>query len=131
MPIYNRRFAIQAKEKETFHRKLPEGFKLDTVLCRKTERTVRNDFTVSHKGVLYQITERTEARKVTVEERINGSLHITYKGIKLKFREITQRPRKEPRQKQKLRTNNKKYTPPANHPWRRYNLKKNKLKTGS
>jgi transposase len=130
LPIYNRRFSIQAQATDNFHRELPKGFKLDTILCRKTERTVRNDFTVSHKGVLYQITESTDARKVTVEERINGSLRITYKGRNLKFRGITQRPGKEPRQKQYIRSK-KKYTPPAKHPWRQYNLTRNKLKTGS
>lgn len=130
LPIYNRRFAIKAKGRENFHRKLPKGFKLDTILCRKTERTVRNDFTVSHKGVLYQITESTDAKKVTVEERINGLLLITYKGTNLKFRGITQRPGNEPRQKQRIRSK-KKYTPPAKHPWRKYNLTRNKLKTGS
>lgn len=130
LPIYNRRFSIQAQSKDNFHRELPKGFKLDTILCRKTERTVRNDFTVSHKGVLYQIADSTDARKVTVEERINGSLRITYKGTNLKFKGITQRPKKEPRQKQHIRSK-KKYTPPAKHPWRQYNLTKNKLKTGS
>lgn len=130
LPSYNRRFAIKARERENFHRKLPKGFQLDAVLCRKTQRTVRNDFTVSHKGVLYQITESTDARKVTVEERINGSLRITYKGTNLKFRGITQRPGNEPRQKQHIRSK-KKYTPPAKHPWRQYNFTRNKLKTGS
>ena len=130
LPIYNRRFAIQAKGRENFHRKLPKGFKLDTILCRKTERTVRNDFTVSHKGVLYQITESTDARKVTVEERINGLLRITYKGTTLKFTEITQRQRKEPKQKRPIPAK-KKYPPSSNHPWRQYNLTRNKLKTGT
>lgn len=130
LPIYNRRFAVKAKENENLHRKVPKGLDLDKVLCIKTERTLRNDFTVAHKGSLYQVTESTNAKKVIVQERINGSMHIIYKEERLKFREISERPDKEPQRKQKAGPK-KKYIPPANHPWRNFKLKPKTRKTGS
>ncbi len=130
LPIYNRKFAVTPHEKDNLHRKIPEGVKLDTILCKKTERTLRNDFTISHEGKLYQITEGTEAKKVTVEERINGSMLITYKESRLKFKEIVERPQKKTK-RLNTRQTGRKYTPPANHPWRYFRVNNNKVKTGS
>ncbi len=130
LPIYNRRFAVKAKEKENVHMKVPKGLDLDKVLCIKTERTLRNDFTVAHKGSLYQVTESTDARKVVVQERINGSVHIIYKEERLKFREISERPIKQSQRKYKAGPK-KKYIPPANHPWRNVKLKSQLRNTGS
>jgi transposase len=130
LPIYNRRFAVQAKDKANLHRKLPTGLKLDAILCKKTERALRNDFTVAHNGALYQITESTDARKVTVEEKISGSMHIIYNGSRLKFREIRERPQKQQKRKPALRKKTN-HIPAANHPWRIFKLKSQLKKTGS
>ncbi|MDP3296152.1 MAG: hypothetical protein Q8N09_00920 [Thermodesulfovibrionia bacterium] len=43
-------------------------------MCIKTERALRNDFTVAHNGKLYQIKDNVKAKKVVVEERIDGSI---------------------------------------------------------
>jgi transposase len=130
LPIYNRRFAVKAKEKESMHRKVTKGLDLDKVLCLKTERTLRNDFTVAHKGLLYQVIESTDAKKVTVQKRINGSVHIMYKDKRLKFKEISERPVKES-QRTLMAMPRKKYIPPVNHPWRSFKLKSQLRKTGS
>lgn len=130
LPIYNRRFVVKAKQKENLHRKMPKGLDLDKVLCLKTERTLRNDFTVAHKGSLYQVTESTDAKKVIVQERINGSVYIIYKEKRLKFREISERPVKASQRMLKARPR-KKYIPPVNHPWRTFKLKSPLRKTGS
>ncbi len=128
-PPYNRRFAVMSQEKDNLHRKIPEGVKLDTILCKRTERTVRNDFTIAHEGKLYQITQGTQARKVIVEERINGSMLITYKETRLKFREITERPQRKSK-RLNTRQPRRKYIPPANHPWRYFRVNNKKVKTG-
>ena len=130
LPVYNRRFAVNAKEKANLHRKLATGLKLDTVLCKKTTRTLRNDFTVAHNGSLYQITESTDARKVTVEEKISGSIHITYKDARLKFKEIQERPQKQQTKKYTVRRKSN-YKPPATHPWRQLKLKSQVKITGT
>ena len=121
LPIYNRRFAVKAKKEGNLHREVPRGLNIDGILCIKTERTLRNDFTISHNGRLYQIMDRTGAKKVQVEERINGTMVITHEGNRLRFKEITERPEKE--QKKPLIfvfRKRKKYIPPLDHPWRRF-----------
>jgi len=54
-----------------------------------------NDFTISYDGKLYQIKDAVKSQKVTVEERIDGSLHITNKGLDLRYSKITTPPAKE------------------------------------
>ena len=130
LPIFNKKFSVEAKEENNLHRKIIKGLDLNKILCIKTERTLRNDFTITHKGLLYQITESTDARKVTVEEKMNGSLHIGYKDKRLKFREITERPIRKSQKKPKA-TPKKKYTPPATHPWRIFKPTSQMKKTGS
>jgi len=115
---HNKRFSIEAAEKEDLHRPLAEGFDLDGVLCIKTKRALRNDFTVAHNKKLYQILEPANTKYVIVEERINGSMHISHNNKALGFKEIYSRPLKEkPKKPFKIR---KKYIPPKDHPWRKY-----------
>ncbi len=121
LPEYNRRFAVKPKGEDDLHREIPKGLNLDSILCIKTERVLRNDFTIAHNSKLYQILDRVRAKKVQVEERVNGTMIITHKGNSLRFKEITERPEKEQKKPlifilKKRRT----YIPPANHPWRRF-----------
>ena len=95
LPLYNRRFSVYPKEGDNFHRPLPRGLALDTILCIKTERALRNDFTVAHNKKLYQIEETIKASKVMVQERVDGSMIMTYKGGTLRFKEIIERPVRE------------------------------------
>ena len=122
LPIYKKRFSVRPREKDDVHRPLPRGIDLNAILCIKTERTLRNDFTVAHHHKLYQIEEATKASKVMVQERMDGSMRITYQGQALRFREIKERPIRE--NKQPIVTQRRKtYIPPADHPWRRFKSK--------
>jgi hypothetical protein len=96
LPRYNKKFGISAAQEADVHVKLPRHIALERYLCVKTTRTVRNDSTVAYEGKLYQIEGRTRAKTVTVEERLNGSLHIMGGEIDLKFRPITERPKTPP-----------------------------------
>ena len=122
LPLYNKRFSVRPREKDDVHRALPRGMDLNAILCIKTERTLRNDFTVAHNHKLYQIEEATKASKVIVQDRMDGSMRITYQGQALRFREITQRPIRESKQPV-ARRRRKIYIPPADHPWRRFKIK--------
>lgn len=122
LPLYNKRFSVRPREKDDVHRPLPRGIDLDAILCIKTERTLRNDFTVAHSHKLYQIEEATRASKVIVQDRLDGSMRVTYQGRALRFREITERPLKENKQPMTTRRS-KTYIPPADHPWRRFKIK--------
>ena len=122
LPIYNRRFSVSPKERDNLHRPLVRGLDLDTILCKKTERTLRNDFTVAHNSKLYQVEEAIQESKVLVQDRIDGSLRIYYKDRALRFKEITERPPKEKKGPVVARRR-KPYIPPSDHPWRRFKIK--------
>ena len=120
LPGYNRRFAVKAKKAEDLHRGIAEGLDLDNILCIRTQRGLRNDYTVAHNKKLYQVMDKTEAKKVQVEEKTNGTMAITFEGRRLKFKAITERPEKQ-QEKPLLFIIKKKrnYDPaPPCHPWR-------------
>jgi hypothetical protein len=127
LPIYNRRFSVSPIEGGDLHRLLGRGLALDAILCIKTERTLRNDFTVAHNRKLYQ--DKVNTSRVMVQDRIDGSIHITHKNRALRFREITERP---PREKKPLTLTkrSKPYTPPPSHPWRRFKFGKHRYERG-
>ncbi len=100
LPAYAKRFAIQPANDTGLHRPLSQRVDLDAVFCVKTIRVLRNDFTVAYNSKLYQIEDNVNAEKVTVEERANGSIHISYRNMDLKFKEITTRPKKQEKEPQ-------------------------------
>ena len=119
LPQYNRRFRKAPAGPADLHRPAPTSRELDRVLCLKAERTVRNDFTIAHHTRLYQLEQPTRARQVTVEERLDGSLHLTYKGQELRYHAVAARQRTEaPAPSRPLRPT-KRWTPPPDHPWRK------------
>lgn len=122
LPEYNRRFVVRPEKGGDLHREIPDGIDLDRILCIKTERVLRNDFTVAHNRKLYQVEDRVITRKVIVEERLDGGIAITHKGRCLRFKEITTRPERE-KQSKPVRLM-KRYTPPSDHPWRRFTFGK-------
>lgn len=122
LPIYNERFSFKAAKEGDLHREIPEGLDIDNILCIKTRRFVRNDFTIAHDRKLYQIEERINRREVIVEDRIDGSMEITYNDRALKFREIPVRPvRDKITEPKAIKSGPKKvYIPPEDHPWKKY-----------
>lgn len=118
LPVFNRRFGVEPINPEDLHRPLPQGIDLDKILSVKTVRVLRNDFTVLHEGSLYQVEDSIRTKEVTVEERLNGYLLITYKGRALRYKKITQRLKKteEPPKIRKI------YIPPKDHPWRNFRV---------
>jgi hypothetical protein len=121
LPIYNRRFGKKAAQRENLHRPISKGLNLDSILCIKTERTLRNDFTIAHERKLYQIEEAVKTKKLMVEEYTNGSMAIWCQARKVKFREIVMRPEKpqKPQKQSALPTRKTTTAPPNEHPWRR------------
>jgi hypothetical protein len=112
---HNSRFSVKPLQEGNLHRPLPQDMDLDAILCRKTEHPLRNDFTIIHDKKLYQILDAQVGKRVTVEEKINGSIYITHNGKRLSYRQITVRPKKEePKPKQR-----KMCRPSQEHPWKR------------
>jgi transposase len=121
LPWYNRRFAVKPKKDGNLHRS-PKGLDLNAILCVKTERTLKNDHTIQHERKLYQLEDRIRTKRVTVEDRLDGSMRITDKGVSVRFHQIVQRPVKQQRERP-LVTRSKAHTPSADHPWRRWGRK--------
>jgi len=122
LPVYAKRFGVAPAKEDNLHRPVAKGIDLNNILCIKTKRALRNDFTIAHNKKLYQILDDTRAKKVMVEERVDGSMIMRYNDATLKFKEITSRPRKEePKKKYEFRLK-KVYRPPKEHPWRRFKI---------
>ncbi len=124
LPKHNKRFTKPAASDADLHRTSPHSRELDRILCIKEERVVKNDFTIAHNGKLYQIEQATRAEKITVEERLDGTLHLSYKGQELRYREIIKRPTKEASQSPALQRKKKAWIPTADHPWKKLFLSK-------
>ena len=115
-PIYNAKFKVKPVSDVDVHQPTLSIRELNRIFCIREDRTLRNDFTIAYNGKLYQIKDAIKTQKVAVEERLDGSLHITHMGLELSYREIKRRPVKE-----NLKTPlliERKYQP-ADHPWKR------------
>lgn len=122
LPSYAKRFCVKALYSGDLHRAIPKGIDLDRILCVKTKRALRNDFTVAHNKELYQILDNVRAKKVFIEERIDGSIIIRYKDNELKYKKITNRPKKEEPKKTYEFKLKKACVPPKDHPWRQFKI---------
>ena len=131
MDKFNARFMVEPKTKANLHKELTkqETNKLDSIFSRQYQRTVRNDFTISHGKNWYQLIEYQPATickqdKITVEERMDDSIRFRLRGKYLNYELLPARPKKI---NQKIQwviaqkpTNRKSYIPPVNHPWRKF-----------
>ena len=124
----NARFAVEPRSSADFHRPVSQGMDLRTVFCREEPRTVGNDWVVRYKNRFFQIGLQSNLpparRRVMVQEHLDGSIHMVYKGKEIVFKEIKHllthlhlSPEKAPVPEPK-----KKYIPPSTHPWRKFNL---------
>lgn len=121
LPVYGKRFSVQPANNTDLHRPLSKSINLDKILCVKTARVLRNDYTIAHNVKLYQIQDSLSAKEVIVEERIDGSMLITHKNRSLRFNEITTKPQKGKEVKNEylpaIRPRGI-HIPPKEHPWR-------------
>ena len=118
LPIYNRRFTVEAAEKGDLHRPLSKGIDLDSILCVQTKRGLNNDSTVAHDKKLYLVLDKIRAKNVFVEDRLNGKRLITHNGKPLKYKEIVRRPKKKQEKPKYVLTmvRKERYRPPMDHP---------------
>jgi len=117
LPEFNRMFAKEAAQKSNFHRPIVNKRALDTILSIKTDRSLRNDFTIAHNKKLYQIKSNIRAKKLTVEERTDGTMRIIHNGQQLKYQEIHARPVMTEKTVEKPITR-RVWTPSEAHPWK-------------
>ena len=118
LPVYNRRGAVPPAQAADLHRPGPAGRDLDRILCLKTTRVLRRDWTVAHKGHLYQIHDPLRATHVQVEERLDGTLRITHHGRPLDYQAIAARPVRVPAPST-VSIPQGPVKPRPDHPWRK------------
>ena len=124
---FNKRFMVKAQYKEDIHRAVPKELNLDKILCIRTERTVRNDNTITHNSKFYQLKEAFPKKaKIVVQERVDGSMIITHQEVRIKYKEIDNRPEKVQQKKRKTRRKVT-YRPPSDHPWRKLSVNEKKI----
>jgi hypothetical protein len=118
LPIYNRRFAVSPTQAADLHRPRPAHGELDRILCLKTTRCLRRDWTVAHHGHLYQVRTNVRATHVMVEERMDGTMRITHQGSPLDYHTIPARPERVAAPP-KAQVPRRPVKPTAAHPWRK------------
>jgi len=128
LPKFNARFSVEAAEAGDLHRKLMvrERVHLDSIFSRQTERTVKNDFTISFAKQWYQLTKSQpvtvcKGDKVVMEEHLDKSIKIRLRGKQLNYKMLPERPKKRKEQPwvlAKTKPLREPYKPAANHPWK-------------
>ncbi|HSA87564.1 MAG TPA: ISNCY family transposase [Nitrospira sp.] len=119
LPIYNHRFAVRPAQAADLHRPRLPRRDLDHILCIKTNRVLRRDWTVTHNGQLYQIHDNVRPTHVMVEERLDGTLRLTHHGRALTFHAIAAPPQK-PREADTPGSSPRRgMKPRPDHPWRK------------
>lgn len=122
---HNRRFAVNAASEADDHLRLPAATKLREIFRLETERTLGNDWVVRHENRFYQVEARSRNHapaksKVTVCEWEDGTKEIQYRGRKLSWHAIQERPGTP---EVVVKKPHRQGTPTAahmpNHPWRR------------
>jgi len=128
LPEHNRRFARAAAKAEDYHRRAPRGAELDRIFRLENERTIGNDGVVRYQNRWFQLVPQSRASasaqdRVLVCEGRHGNIAIEYRGRTLRWQEIPaprkpiemeRKPASEPQPPRVQR----KWVPPANHPWR-------------
>ena len=97
IPEHNRRFAVDPAEPVDVHKALLPGHDLAAILSIQIQRQIQNDFTIRHRNRFYQLEEQQPVRLcrkayVTVQERLDGSMHLVFRGRTLAFHSIAHRP---------------------------------------
>ena len=136
IPEHNKRFAVAPTRSGNAHRPLLAAHKLEEILSLRHKRTVCNDYTLSYRPGFLQILEHQRVRvrpgdKVEVEERLDGTRHVRFKGVYLNFKQVPKRPYRpylvaRPSQAKRYddpRTKGVGSKPGPNHPWRRLFLR--------
>jgi hypothetical protein len=124
LPEHNRRFTHPAGSPEDYHRQAPSQAELDEVFRLESERVIGNDWVVRYENRFLQVQRQGRhyapaKGKVVVCEWEDGRLEIHYRGQKVAWEEIAERPRTARAEPAHKVTKPYGGTPPtANHPWK-------------
>lgn len=125
IPAFNQKFAVIPALEANLHQTLTnrERTALPSIFSRQEERTIQNDFTCSFNTQWYQLTKQQPATickkdVVTIEEHLDGTLHIRFKGKELNYTLLPERPKKVQTPLFIAQTAAASWKPARTHPWR-------------
>jgi hypothetical protein len=128
---HNRRLTHPAASPEDYHRAAPSPAELDEVFGLESERVIGNDWVVRYENRFLQVQRPGRhyapvMGKVVVCEWEDGRLEIRYRGQKVAWEELAERPRPPATEPPRKAARPYGGTPPtANHPWKqRYDAMK-------
>ena len=123
---FNNRFSVVPTKDTDLHKILTshDQDNLDRIFSIQSQRQIKNDFTIQFKNDWYQLDEiqpTTVYKKDTVliEERLDGSIHLSKKEKYLNFKKLPARPEKIKTKLIALTPSKAPWMPPTNHPWRK------------
>ena len=121
-----KRFSVTPRQEGDAHRSLTDELRkrLPSIFSIQSERRVNNDYTIQFKSRWFQLaaTQDTTVYKgdiVTIEERLDGTMHIRLRDIYLTYTELPERPKRIKMTVTALTTEKPRWRPPANHPWKK------------
>jgi hypothetical protein len=92
LPDFHRRFTVSPASPNDAHRPLHPSMNLAAILSVQEERTVGNDYTIRLDNRVYQLLPPPwpglRGGRVTAERRLDGSLHLRFKGNYLKYKAL-------------------------------------------
>lgn len=120
---HNANYAVLPREAADYHLVLPPRLDLEQVFCLEEERKVSPDWVVQYGNRWLQIDREGQkvmvrsGATVVVREHRDSSVSVWLNKTKLRWHELTERPKKAT---PALRSKPKraKWSPAANHPWR-------------
>jgi transposase len=131
LPFWDQRFTREPRSGANAHRSI-KGLDLAAILSHQETRCVARDYTVQFQTVRYQITQRPRppgllAGKVVVELRLDGALHIRFRGRYLACAQLPPAPPRaaapplglRPRSRAAAPSPSTPLPPAPDHPWRR------------
>ncbi len=137
LPDYNKRFCVVPASEADVHQPLQTSDDLAAILSVHSERLINQDFTIRFNNQWLQLAKIQPTlvlpkKRVLLEERLDGSLHVQLNGHYLSYQVFTQQPLAPAKlpialtgnpSNPKLRT----WHPPApNHPWRKFVITQHK-----
>lgn len=135
LPIHNARFSLAPREKTDLHRST-KGYQLDKILCIKSQRILKNDFTLRYQNVWYQLPRKQPTlifpkNPITISEHIDGSLSLSIRKTRLSHIRLDKRleaktrltlPAQIERQPADKNVQTGQWKPAVDHPWRSFQI---------
>jgi len=131
LPLWTQRFVKPPRATHDAHRPLG-SLRLDSVLCHRHERSVTADYTLALNGRRWaiprnQVQPGLRKARVLVEERLDGSCWVRFRGRHLTLRPLpppapvaaTPSGRRPPGLAAKPRLPTPHFKPALDHPWRK------------